>query len=692
MIRSPYHAIIGYGWDGLLSYWNLWWTWQALTTPTNPFVATTMYHPFGLPLYFHTYNFLTSIISLPVQACCGLATAYNAMIILTLLLAALGAYTLAFVLTHHHGAAFIAGIIYAFNPYITLHISVAQPHLISVQWLPFYLLALLLCLRAPPTPFPWRLLLLAALLLVFNGLSDWHYTIYALLLTAIVGSIELLRQPTHAHMTHIAARIACIGICFVLAMSPILVPMLLEIARSPYAARSLNHSIYHSTDLLAFLLPSIYHPWWGAWASDIFHDRLVRWYIVGGVATLGYVPMILALGAILSKHSSRLLFMTIFVTFFLLSLGPYLQINGVNSYDAGHPIPMPYLLLYQLPLMNFQRVPSRFVVGVMLALAMLAALGTVWLWQQLPRTMLAPVLLFSLIILILFEFWPRPFPMTPVGPEQVSPLYVQLGATPGHSAILEVPHLDNYSLFYQTYHQQPTVGGKISRHKGHPWRQARVFGPLIRVQPSWDDVGRDESPSAARSALACQGVETVVFYQTGVDEKYQPLVHRIEQDLFSSIDPTYEDTNLRAYTVTNAYPHVPYWTLAPNEWHPPDTNEQGIRYRWATSQHGGLLLYPCIDDEATPTATRAFVRFNLFSLDQPRTLDVTWNGTPLTRTTLPQATVRRYMLMLPLQSGEHRLNLMSHEPPMTPIDHGFQNDDRTISFNISQISVLVADE
>jgi hypothetical protein len=563
---------------------------------------------------------------------------------------------------------------------MVLHVDVAQPHLLATQWLPCYLLALLIGLRERRA-----FLLLAALFLVLNGLSEWHYTIYALLLTALVAAYEIARVRTWRGSVTILARVAVVGILFALVMAPVLVPMLLEVARSPYAARSLRHSIYHSTDLLAFLLPNIYHPLWGAWASEIFHARLVRWYIVGGVATLGYVPLALAVGGILGERQRSRLFLVIFACFFLLALGPYLQVYGINSYEAGTPIPLPYLLFYQLPLMSFQRVPSRFVVGVLLALAVLAGLGIRWLAQQ-PAVRGMPQwaqrgCLALLALLVLFEFWPRPFERMPVGPNQVSPFYQRLSAAGGAGALLELPHLDNYSLFYQTYHQRPTMGGKISRHKGHPWGRARFFGTLLRLNDSWRDVGQDDSASAVRSALRCQGVEYVIIYKQHVPPEYVPIVQKLEERLFDGIAPVHEDAMLRAYAVTNEQPAVPYWTLHPDEWYPPDTNEQGIRYRWTVGNHGSMLVYPCGQE-------RAQLSFDIFSLDQPRTVQIELNGEPFGVLQVPRASVRHIVLHMPLQAGENRLELRSLEPPVAPAAYGFENDDRLIGFNLSQISVL----
>ncbi|NJP04993.1 MAG: hypothetical protein HC837_04880 [Chloroflexaceae bacterium] len=680
------NALVGEGWDGLLNLWNIYWLGHAIETGQYPYYTTLMYYPFGTPLYFHTYNALGSLVVQPISWCCGLAPAYNVLIWLTLWASCLGAYALAFFVTQWRGASFVAGLIYGFSPYMALHLSVGQPHLLSLQWLPLTVLALLIGLRQDR-----RLLLLAALFLVCSALSEWHYTIYAVLFTAIIGLYEVVLAPTWQRRITIVLSIALVGALAALLLTPVLVPMLIEAASSPYAARGLDDNIYHSTDVLAFLLPSIYHPLWGDWAGQRFHGGLVPTFIVGGVATLGFLPLVLGLCALFGALRRSRLFLILFAICVVLALGPYLQINGQNSYFSANPIPLPYLLLHQLPFFNIHRVPSRFVAGAMLALAVLAAIGLQWLVSQRFFTAKRPLLRHGLVVLVvlivLFEYWPRPFALTPVSADKVTPFFQQLADDPEPYAVLEVPHLDNFSLFYQTHHTRPIVGGTISRSKGHPWSGARFFGALLDARPVPRDVGLDDSPSAIRSALRCQGIRYVLFYQQRVDAYRLPDITRLEQRLFAQHTPVYEDSMLRVYEVERERPAEPYWTLAPDEWYDADTNPSGILYRWAIGTHGSLFIRPCVADAGSTHATA--VSFNLYSFDQERQISLTLQQQLLTTIDMPRETPRRISLLLPVRAGEQRLELRSQQPALSPEARGYTNDPRNISFNLSQVDVYV---
>jgi hypothetical protein len=677
-------SAIGGQLDALENYWNYWWTDQAvLHLGVNPFAASYMHHPFGLSLYFHTFNVLNGLLSLPIQACCGTAAGYNALNVFAFTVAALGMYALVCRLTQQRAAAFTAGLIYAFSPYMAFHLYMGQTNLLSLEWLPWYVLALLAGLEAQDRR-RWLWLPLASAALLLNALTDWHYVVFAVVITAVVGLYEAVRLRRPRAILALGGKLALVGGLFALLASPLLLPMISELRADPSATRPLEDSITHSTDLLAFLLPSPFHPLWGAWASRIFFGHLVLPYIVGGIGSVGLVALVLALVGGLRERRYGLLFLLLALVSAALALGPYLQVNGVNSANTARPIPLPYLFFRELPFMNVLRIPSRFVAVTMLSLAVLAGLGIASLRQRsrfFQRSARARQAFGGLTaLLVLFEFWPLPFRMTPITPDQVSPFFQQLGADPAAYAIAEVPYRTPRSMFYQTYHHKLTIGGRIARPKLHPWFDARFFGPLIQTQPPQPDVGLDESVAAWRSALACQQVRYVVFYKQDLDAKQQAGSAELEAALFEGVAPAYEDAILRAYGPLERTSSEPYWTLDGRDWDQTETNPAGVSYRWLRADQGRLLIYPCGANDVT-------LRFNAFGYAQPRTLEVAVDGELAQTVQLPQETLTAVELPLTLHAGENQITLRSVEPPISPAQRGAANDDRLLSINLSGVSI-----
>ncbi|NJP04583.1 MAG: hypothetical protein HC837_02595 [Chloroflexaceae bacterium] len=376
------------------------------------------------------------------------------------------------------------------------------------------------------------------------------------------------------------------------------------------------------------------------------------------------------------------------VVFGLLALGPYLRIGGLNTAEQSWPVPLPYLLFRELPFMDIHRIPSRFVSMVTLALAVLVGLALAWLWEAGRRHRLALrwrwVVLVVLTAGMLFEYWPRPFTLTPIGSEQIPPVYRAWASEGPGGPILEVPDLDYLSMFYQTHHRRPTTAGNISRPRGHVWRRMRLMDPMIRVMATWDDMGVDQSPAAIRSALRCQGIEQVVFYQQAVGQVTRKRIDAVEAYVFGDIAPDYADEATHVYTVELERPAQPYWTHDPNEWYELDLVGDGqTPGRWAVGGDGSLLIVPCGQEQVA-------ARFAVAGIGGDRTLEVLLNDQLLTTMALREGWIRQVQLLLPLQPGTNRLRLRSIEPPTTAADRGQRDDPRELSFNLSQVSIEVA--
>lgn len=684
-IISGNEALVGKQ-HALESYWNIWWVAHSIgDLQQNPFDGTLLNAPFGVGLYFHTLNLLNGLLVLPIQRLFGTAIAYHSIVIFAFVMTATGAYALAYYLLKRRAAAVVAGLIYGFSPYMAFQLSIGLPALISLEWMPFYTLALLRGLRDRP-----RWLIVAALLLVAQALSDWHYTTFILVITALVAlheAVQLARGPAaRRNLLILVGKLAAVGLGFGLLIAPVLVPMLREVAESNDVARPLDHSIAHSVDLLTFLVPSPHHFLWGEWARQRYNQLTVN-YVTAGTASLGYLPLILAVVAVVALRRRVALPLLLFATFILLALGPFLRVNGQDLLIAGQQIPMPYLLFRDLPLMSIQRVPSRFVAAAMLGLALLAAFGLTWLLER-PAIARRQLALFGLVgivaIGVLGEYWPRPFPTTQIGTAVQPAFYQQLATQPKTGSIFEVPYLDDgegYSMFYQTIHQSPTVGSRIARTVVHPWWAARYFAPLFQLQVPTPAMQTANYAVEARAALACQDVRYVVFYPgREADPSTQAL---LEQRYFGDQSPVYTDAILHAYDLGAETPTQPYWTTATATWHDAEYDAAGAYY-WAKDGVGDLLIYPCL-----PAKTRqlSHLRLAIAGFGVTQTITVSLDDQPQAQVVVDPSAPRAIDLMLALHPGTNRVRLRSNAPPVSPAALRQGNDPRRLSFRVQQVDV-----
>jgi hypothetical protein len=127
--------------DPLLNTWILAWDTHALLTDPLHLFDANIFYPLPHTLAYSEHLLSTAALSLPLGLVSGEpVVAYNLSLMLSFPLAGLGMYLLVLHWTHRRQAAFLAGMAFAFAPYRLA--SIAHLQLLSIQWLPFSLLAL----------------------------------------------------------------------------------------------------------------------------------------------------------------------------------------------------------------------------------------------------------------------------------------------------------------------------------------------------------------------------------------------------------------------------------------------------------------------------------------------------------------------------------------------------------------------
>lgn len=215
-------------------------------------------------------------------------------------------------------------------------------------------------------------------------------------------------------------------------------------------------------DALSLLAPNPLNAWFGnasrKWLATlpngvVENTASVPWVLLGVVAFAAFRGQLnpprrwVALAAIAA----------------VLALGPFVHIAGVNTY-----IPGPWILARYVPVLGAARMPGRFAIVVMLALALLFACGAAYLLRMSRRPALTTVVLTALL---LAELAPLP---RPVFSTRVPEIYQQMRLPGEEQAVLELPvglmdglvsagAFSPTAQFFQTQHANPIVGGYISR-------------------------------------------------------------------------------------------------------------------------------------------------------------------------------------------------------------------------------------
>jgi hypothetical protein len=300
--------------DRAQNLWNLWWVKTALLDlHTDPFVTDYLWYPTPVSLRFHTLNIFNGLVSIPFQPFMTLPAILSGIVLFSFILAGWGAYLLStYVLARTlpgiapgalRAGALVGSAAFTYSAY---HIATqrGQLQLVSLEWVPFYVLFLLRAVHEGPTRLTgrglrWGAIAAAAFFLVLIALVDWYYVMYVVLFTALYGLYLAGRAwfqggRAAADVGRALAPfvpMALIGGLFALVVSPLLLPTLQEARTESYMRPVPGIAFINSADLLTFFLAPLFNQLWGTVSR-------FRWEWPVGVQLyevyFGYVALALA--------------------------------------------------------------------------------------------------------------------------------------------------------------------------------------------------------------------------------------------------------------------------------------------------------------------------------------------------------------------------------------------------------------
>lgn len=491
-LLGKFFSDVPFGGDSWIFYWDLWWVKKALTELfTNPFFTNYVNYPGGASLNFHTLAFLDGVMAIPLQWLgMSLAGAYNTLVLLGFIFSAYGMWLLADYVVKNKWAAFIAGLIFGFSPFHFAHLN-GQLNFVTIQWMPFYLLFMLKVADRWQVPLKqgWKNILIAAVFLALNALTEWTLAAFLGLLTVFYLLYRLYRERNDWKnvLRGPVLRLALVLVVFGVITSPVLLPMLAEARSNKNLVFNPDETIYYSADLLSFVTPYEYHPILGNWAkttAEKFSGNAAERTTYLGFVGLALAVVALGLRFFYRKRPPSVDTMRGVGFWFLsaisaviLALGPLLVIGGRNFFTVFKlNILLPYGLFYYLPFFSIMRTPARFGLVAILALAIVAAFGFKGLVGLLeprlekrgnPLKLGVTLALTGVVsLLILFEFAPYVTTATPVVP----PIYnVVRQDTNQNHVVLELPYRPA-SHFYiaQVAYNKPMIGGYLARQVDNP--------------------------------------------------------------------------------------------------------------------------------------------------------------------------------------------------------------------------------
>ena len=344
--------------DPVLVAWILAWDADAFRHGVTRIFDAPSFFPYLHTLVFSEHMFGVAIFTAPLQwVTANPVLVYNLAFLASFVQAGAGMYLLARTLTGRRDAALLAALAYAFAP-----LRVAQfAHLpwLMTGWLPLSLWALHRYFSTGRL----RFLLACAACYLMQSLTGSYFTYFSLLPLTMVGLAELwrMRPPLRRTAVHLAAA----GLLCALTLAPVVSAY--YGARKDHDFRRAPEEIAAFSADLSDYLHAHTHVWlwrngsWGSGEHELFPGAIVL--------ILAAVGLFSARG---TTRSRVLLYAAIAAATLVFSLGPRPAVWGHIS-----PVPGPYqILLAYLPGLDGLRAPARSGMMVGLALAMLAAWGS----------------------------------------------------------------------------------------------------------------------------------------------------------------------------------------------------------------------------------------------------------------------------------------------------------------------------
>ncbi len=478
--------------DGRFSVWTVAWVAHALTTNPMRLYDANMFYPHPRTLTYSEANIGAGTLGAPVWFLTKNPHAtHNFVVLLSFVLAFAGMYYLATYLSASRAAGMVAGVLFAFCPFIfarTAHIQ-----LMMTGGLPWCMLAFH---RLADRPTTGRSVTLG-LLIWAQALSCSYYGIFAAFMVGLATIVTAALRPCWRSRPFWVAVALAAFISIGLTL-PFFLPYV-QLQQEQGFARSLADAREYAVNLEAWVTSAAWaHRWWLP-AIPRFNEVLFP----------GFVTLILGVAGTIWQMTRPI--EEKFPRFRRDITWTYLSIAAIAFWSSFGPDAGLYRLFYEtIPIFSFLRAPGRMAILVVLALIVLGVPLLASLIARTGRPMQAGLLAAVAAAAELTEA-----PLTQF--QQVEPtngVYRVLAALP-YGAVVEFPFWYErisfprhaYYLLNSTVHWKPLVNG-YGDHIPADFRQ--IVRPLSSF-PSREGF----------RILEKRGARYVVFHTNMYDQRLQ---------------------------------------------------------------------------------------------------------------------------------------------------------------------------
>jgi hypothetical protein len=698
LARHPLGGFYGFGNDNLGTMWVYGWLHAAYFGPPSTSFSPELQAPFGWQIPEQALQPADKLYALLFGGFDRGLGAYNAEIFVSFVLAGCTMYLLARYLTGSPLASAVAGFIYTFSPF---HLAQAMQYgaLASIQWLPLFLLALLVLLRRRRLRDAALLGGALALVTLTSYYQAWFLGWFTLVLLVAATLYVALRARRAGRLSPAAIRrLAWLGGTRAAVAGVVAVALIIPLIATSVGAASghkaqlvhpLTEAIRYSGRPWMLFVPPHDNPIFGPHVRSWIQLHLYDNPLTDQSIYLGYVALALAGYGLLRRGGLRIvdgwetyLLVGGFLTGLLLVMGPYVPLDRSYWRMWDHPEAtrhVPSLGLAMFKIAPEFRFFSRAFMLVSLCLAALAAIGFARLERRLDGT--APRIALAVLVIALVGLEYTNAPPHVWAPEG-NPAWVRAVRTlpPGASVVdypiapLNTPR-SQYYMFWERKHRHPTF---------NPNESARSLQLAAEIS-SPDD------PAAGR-ALHEAGIDYAIIHTRLPPQTTPPYQPALPDDSMppdaGALNPWFEPAGRTGdaviYRVRSAPARVTGTAVMPLTGFGGLEREASGSARWLEQRKGVLGIY------VTGSPHPVEIVLTLSSFARPRTVLIALNGRGLRRVLVPSGSYKTQRIRLGrLRAGTYRLAFTTTPGPQSISATLGVPDTRSVSLRLREPVVIL---
>lgn len=701
LARDPLSGFYGFPNDNYGGIWLTGFLHDAYHGPASAGLAPNIQAPFGLEIGQQGLQPLDRLMAYLFGGPGDGLAAYNLQIFASFVLAGCTMYLLARYVTGNLAASALAGLIYAFSPF---HLAQAMqyPALSSIQWIPLYVLALLVLLQRGR----WRDAALTGGAFALVTLTSYYHAWFmawatvGILVVFIVGRARAERRAngrislaaSRRFVSNVMTRGGLAIAVAVLIAFPLVRSSASTLGEPGVGTRPIEEAVRYSARPWMMLLPPHDNPVFGDLTRGLVQNHLYEAPIYEQSLYIGYAVLLLVCVALWRpwRHLDSLdrirftrpLAVTGAVMGIAIMIGPYFPLGG--DYwrlwsTPGETAHVPFLGSAMFEVASVFRFFSRGFVVLSVCLAILAAVGLARLHQRLGGHWARLAVTVAAFIVVALEFANAP---PHVFAKEVDPIWLKaVAALPTDATIVQYPlapvnsSRSLYYLYWQRRHDRATV---------NPAQQPRAETLEAQI--------RDPNDPSTGKALLAAGVDVVVIHTSLPPLTTPPYQPSVPTDALpaatGSLNPWFEkirntaDAILYRVRVTPRVVEGAFVTFG-DGWGPPERRRSGSA-RWMIGSEGSFVV-------VVSGRRRSYeLRLVAGSFAQPRVITAHLDGAEIGRYRVRASGLSRLRLELgQISGGAHKVTLTPNPPGESIGARLGTTDTRLVSFEVADPPVLL---